>query len=206
MANPIAETAKPNVIRRLYDWVLSWAEKPYGVHALGVLAFAESSFFPLPPDVLLIALGIGAPKKALRFALICTVMSVIGGMVGYLIGYSAYEAIGRDIVTAYNGQAIMDKIGLWYQEYGFWGILVAAITPIPYKIFTIASGVFAFAFPEFLLASIVGRSIRFFAVGGLIAVFGSKIQVFIDRYFNILSVVFTVLLVGGFVLIKYFSH
>ncbi|RMD91726.1 MAG: DedA family protein, partial [Calditrichaeota bacterium] len=202
----MAERTPPvarNWIRRLYDWVLSWAETPYGIFALGALAFAESSFFPLPPDVLLIALAIGAPRKAMKFALVCMLMSVIGGIGGYYIGYGAYEWIGRPIIEAYNGQPIMDKISMWYSEYGFWGILIAAITPIPYKVFTIASGVFSFKFIEFLLASIIGRSIRFFAVAGLIAVFGVQIKSFIDRYFNLLSIIFTILLIGGFLIVKF---
>lgn len=195
-----------NWVRRIYDWVLSWAETPYGVYALAVLAFAESSFFPIPPDVLLIALAIGAPKKSLYFALVCTVMSVIGGMAGYYIGYGAYESIGKPIIEAYDGQAVMDRIAMWYSEYGFWGILIAAITPIPYKVFTIASGVFSFKFGEFVIASILGRSVRFFAVAGLIAVFGPQIKNFIDRYFNILSILFTILLIGGFIFIKFVAH
>ncbi len=195
-----------NWVRRIYDWVLSWAETPYGIYALALLAFAESSFFPIPPDVLLIALAIGAPKKSLKFAFICTAASVLGGIAGYYIGFAAYEAIGKPIVDAYNGQPVMDKIAMWYSQYGFWGILTAAITPIPYKIFTIASGVFSFNFAEFLLASVIGRSIRFFAVAGLIALFGPQIKSFIDKYFNILSIIFTILLIGGFIFIKFVAH
>ncbi len=203
----VGKDARPaNWIRRGYDWVLSWAETPYGIYALAALAFAESSFFPVPPDVLLIALAIGTPKKSMRFAMICTVFSVIGGIGGYYIGHGAYEVLGRPIVEAYHGQAVMERIGLWYNEYGFWGILIAAITPIPYKIFTIASGVFSFRFSEFLAASIIGRSVRFFAVAGLIALFGPQIKSFIDRYFNILSIIFTILLIGGFLFVKFVLH
>ncbi|MDQ7052113.1 MAG: YqaA family protein [candidate division KSB1 bacterium] len=200
------QTKSRNWVRRIYDWMLGWAETPYGIYALAILAFAESSFFPVPPDVLLIALAIGAPKKSLKFAAICTLASVIGGIAGYYIGYGAYEAIGKPIVDAYNGQPVMDRISMWYTQYGFWGILIAAITPIPYKIFTIASGVFTFHFGEFLLASVIGRSIRFFAVAGLIAIFGPQIKSFIDKYFNILSIIFTILLIGGFIFIKFATH
>jgi membrane protein YqaA with SNARE-associated domain len=190
-------------LRRLYDWVLHWAETPYGTPALFLLAFAESSFFPVPPDVLLMALGLSIPRKAFRYATICAAGSVLGGMLGYAIGYFGYEAIGRPIIDFYHGQAVMAAIEAQYAQYGFWGVLVAAITPIPYKVFTISSGFFRFQFMAFLAASVIGRSFRFFLVAGLIYFFGPPIKGFIDRYFNILTVVFMVLLVGGFILLKY---
>lgn len=190
-------------IKQMYDWVLQWAETPYGVPALLVLAFAESSFFPIPPDVLLIALAIAVPKRSFYFALVCTVGSIIGGIVGYGIGSLFYESIGEPIVHLYHGEPVMTKIRLWYDQYGFWGVLIAAITPIPYKIFTIASGVFEFKFSTFFLSSVIGRSIRFFAVGTLIFYFGAPIKIFIEKYFNILSILFVILLVGGFVIIKF---
>lgn len=193
-------------IKKIYDWVLHWAETPYGVPALFLLAFAESSFFPIPPDVLLIALAISIPTRAFYYALICTIGSVTGGIVGYGIGIFAYETIGQPIVQAYNGEPVMLKIKTWYDTYGFWGILIAAVTPIPYKVFTIASGVFEFKFLPFITASIVGRALRFFAVATLIYYFGAPIKVFIDKYFNWLSIAFIVLLIGGFVLIKYVAH
>lgn len=196
---------QPNLIRRIYLWVISWAESPYGPYALGALAFAESSFFPIPPDVLLISLAIGAPKKSLRFATLCTLCSVLGGIFGYLIGFAAFETIGKPIVEAYHGQEVMARISQLYTEYGFWGIMIAAITPIPYKIFTIASGVFEFHFVQFIWASVVGRSIRFFALAAIIAIFGPQIRSFIDKYFNLLAVIFTVLLVGGFLIVKLIS-
>jgi membrane protein YqaA with SNARE-associated domain len=190
-------------LRRLYDWVLHWAETPYGTPALFLLAFAESSFFPVPPDVLLIALGLSIPKKSFRYAAICALGSVMGGMLGYAIGYFGYEAIGRPIIDFYHGQAVMKAIETWYAQYGFWGVLVAAITPIPYKVFTISSGFFRFNVGLFVLASAIGRSFRFFLVAGLIFFFGPPIRTFIDRYFNVLTVVFMVLLLGGFILLKY---
>ncbi|MCG8608428.1 DedA family protein [bacterium] len=195
---------RKNLIRRLYDWVLSWAESTYGSYALFILAFAESSFFPIPPDVLLIALAISATTKAFKFALMCTAGSILGGVVGYLIGYFGYEAVGQPIVDFYNGQEVMEKIKRTYDELGFWGVIVAAITPIPYKIFTISSGFFTFSFAQFLVASVIGRSIRFYAVAALIWKFGPNIKKFIDKYFNLLAVLFVILLIGGFVLIKFF--
>ena len=190
-------------IKKLYDWVLHWAETPYAVPALFLLAFSESSFFPVPPDVLLITLAISIPKKSFKYALICMVGSVLGGMLGYGIGLHGYEAIGKPIVDFYHGQDIMNAIKLRYDEYGFLGILVAAITPIPYKVFTIASGVFKFDFLLFMIASVIGRSARFFLVAGLIWKFGPYIRDFIEKYFNLLSLAFMILLVGGFILIKY---
>ena len=191
------------LIKKMYDWVLHWAETPYAVPALFLLAFAESSFFPVPPDVLLIALAISIPKKAFKYALICMVGSVIGGIVGYGIGLYGYESVGKPIVDFYHGQEVMDLIKTKYDQHGFLGILIAAITPIPYKVFTIASGVFKFDFGLFTLASIIGRSTRFFLVAALIWKFGSPIRNFIEKYFNLLSILFVVLLVGGFLLIKY---
>ncbi|MGD8397033.1 MAG: YqaA family protein [Candidatus Eiseniibacteriota bacterium] len=189
-------------LRRLYDWVLHWAETPYGVPALAVLAFAESSFFPVPPDVLLIALGISIPRRALRYALVCTVASVVGGMLGYAIGHYGYGLVGARIVDFYHGAPVMEQVRVWYDQYGFLGVLIAAVTPIPYKVFTIASGVFDFHFGTFLAASVIGRSLRFFAVAGLIRVFGAPIKSFIDRYFNLLAILFVVLLVAGFAAVK----
>ena len=191
------------LIRKLYDWVLHWAKTPYAVPALFLLAFAESSFFPVPPDVLLITLAISIPKKAFKYALICMIGSVIGGVLGYGIGLYGYETVGKPIVDFYHGQEVMELIKTKYDQHGFLGILIAAITPIPYKVFTIASGVFKFDFWLFTLASIIGRSTRFFIVAALIWKFGSPIRNFIEKYFNLLSILFMILLIGGFLLIKY---
>jgi membrane protein YqaA with SNARE-associated domain len=190
-------------IKKMYDWVLHWAETPYGIPALFILAFAESSFFPVPPDVLLIALAISIPAKSFRFAAVCMVGSVVGGIAGYGIGFYGYESVGKPIVDFYHGQEIMNAIKLQYDQHGFLGILIAAVTPIPYKVFTIASGVFTFDFWSFVLASIIGRSTRFFIVAGLIWKFGPTIKGFIDKYFNVLCWSFMLLLIGGFVLMKY---
>ena len=192
-----------NPLRRLYDWVLHWAETPYGTPALLVLAFAESSFFPIPPDVLLIALAVSIPSRAFWYALLCVVGSICGAYLGYGIGYFGWEAIGRPLVEFYHGQETMDWVRLQYETYGFWGVFVAALTPIPYKVFTIASGVFGFDLGTFTLASILGRGLRFFAVGTLIYFFGPPVKDLIDRRFNLMAALFTVLLVGGFVVIKW---
>ncbi|MCG8472542.1 MAG: DedA family protein [Desulfobacterales bacterium] len=188
-------------MRRLYDWVLSWAESPYGSWALFFLAFAESSFFPIPPDVLLIALAVGVHKKAFRFAAICTAGSVMGGMVGYLIGWQFMELVGNHIVALLG---LADKFGIaesWYRAWDVWVVFIAGFTPIPYKVFTIAAGLFKINFPLFVVASVVGRAGRFFLVASLLFFFGPQVKGFIDRYFNFLVTLFTVALVGGFLVI-----
>jgi membrane protein YqaA with SNARE-associated domain len=202
-----AALAKPagafGLLRRLYDWVLHWAETPYGAWALGVIAFAEASFFPVPPDVLLMALCLGAPKRGWFFAAICSVASVSGGVFGYLIGWIIWEEVSGLFFSYAFSREVFDRVALLYQENAFWAVFAAGLTPIPYKVFTIAAGVFEINFGEFLLASILSRTGRFFAIAGLIWIFGPPIRGFIDKYFNLLSVAFVVLLVGGFVLVRW---
>ncbi len=192
-----------NWLRKLYDWVLTWAETRYAVPALFLLAFSESSFFPIPPDVLLIALAISIPSRAFHYALICAIGSVLGGMLGYLIGYQFMEAVGNKIVQFYGFDAQWAYVGELYNEYAAWAVGIAGFTPIPYKVFTIAGGAFKIDFPVFVLVSALSRTARFFLVGGLIYFFGPSIRSFIDKYFNILAIMFVILLIGGFVLIKY---
>lgn len=191
------------MLRRLYDWVLSWAKTPYGSWALFLLAFSESSFFPIPPDVLLIALAVAIPKKSYKYALICSFGSVLGGCFGYLIGWKFMVLIGNRIVELYGLTPKVETIEILYNKYDAWAVGIAGFTPIPYKVFTISAGVFQINFLVFIIASFVSRSARFFLVGGLIYTFGSQIQGFIDKYFNILATAFTVLLVTGFIIIKY---
>lgn len=191
------------MLRRLYDWVLHWAKTPYGVWALFWLAFCESSFFPVPPDVLLIALAIAIPRKSMRYALVCASGSVIGGCLGYLIGWQFMESVGLKIIAFYGLQEKIGYIQSLYRQYDAWAIAIAGFTPIPYKVFTISAGAFQINFSVFALASAISRSARFFLVGGLIYIFGPQIQRFIEKYFNILAVAFTVLLVAGFVIIKF---
>jgi membrane protein YqaA with SNARE-associated domain len=192
------------MFKKLYDWVLHWAETPYGAWALFLLAFSESSFFPIPPDVLLVALAVALPRKSMRFALICSIGSVLGGCFGYLIGWQFMNSLGVKIVSFYGLDDRVDYIGNLYRNYDAWAIGIAGFTPIPYKVFTIAAGMFKINFVVFVLASFISRSARFFLVGGLIYLFGPSIQRFIEKYFNILAVVFTILLIAGFVAIKHF--
>lgn len=190
-------------LRRVYDWVEHFAETPYGLWVLFLLAFAESSFFPVPPDVLLIALAVSIPAKALRYALVCSVGSVLGGMFGYLIGYQFMEFIGFGILNFYGLTDKYESMAELYNRYNAWVIGIAGFTPIPYKVFTISAGAFKINFSVFLLASVVSRSARFFLVAGLIYMFGEQIRTFIERYFNILAVIFVLLLVAGFILIGF---
>jgi membrane protein YqaA with SNARE-associated domain len=190
-------------MRRIYDWVLHWADTPYGTWALFLLAFAESSFFPIPPDVLLIALCVARPERSFRYALVSAAGSILGGCLGYLIGWQFMTGVGNRIVAFYGLTEKVAYIETLYQTYDAWAVGIAGFTPIPYKVFTITAGMFKINFVVFVLASLVSRSARFFIVGGLIYLFGPRIQRFIDRYFDLLAVSFTVLLVAGFVLIKY---
>lgn len=194
--------SKLNILRRTYNWVLHWAYTPYGPLALFLLAFTESSFFPIPPDVLLIALALGATSKSFRFASICTLGSVFGGMFGYLIGMMFFELIGLKILDFYG---FLDKFAMvkeMYLKYDVWFILIAGFTPIPYKVFTIAAGTFGMNFPVFVAVSSLSRGARFFIVSTLIWKFGKGIKNFIDTYFNLLTILFVVLLILGFVILK----
>ena len=193
-------------LRKLYDWVLTWAYSPYAVPALFLLALAESSFFPIPPDVLLMALAISIPRKSFYYALVCSVGSVIGGVLGYLIGYEFMELIGYRIIELYGFADKWDYVGNLYNTYAGWAVAIAGFTPIPYKLFTIAAGAFKIDFAVFLIASVLSRSARFFLVGGLIYFFGPPIRSFIDKYFNLLAILFMILLIGGFILIKHAVH
>jgi membrane protein YqaA with SNARE-associated domain len=192
------------IIKRLYDWVLSWADTPYGGLALFVIAFAESSVFPVPPDVLLIALCLGNRGKWSGFAWICTVGSLLGGLFGYAIGWGLWHAVDQFFFNYVPGftQAQFDRVQGLYDAYNFWIVFIAAFTPIPYKVITISAGVFGINFVMFTIASIVGRSARFFLVAWLLHRYGEPIHGFIEKRFNLLTVAFVVLLGGGFVVLK----
>lgn len=205
-ASPPAAAPRRGPVRRLYDWTLSWANRPGGTWALFGLAFAESSFFPIPPDVLLMALCMGRPRRSFWFALVCTVGSVLGGIAGYFIGASLFEQIGRPILEWYGATAAFDRVGDLYRANLVVALGTAGFTPVPYKVFTIAGGAFAVPLLPFVLISVVSRGARFALVGTLIYFFGPPVKSFIDRYFNLLSILFVVLLVGGFALVKLVMH
>jgi len=178
----------------LYNWMLGWADSPHGVSALFLLAVAESSFFPIPVDVLLIAMGLAKPDQALFYALICTVGSVLGGGVGYGIG----RVGGRPVLERFVSEATLQRIHNYFQRYEDWAIGIAGFTPIPFKVFTIAAGAFWVNFSRFIGISVLSRGTRFFLVGGLIYFYGEAIGALIERYFNLFSIAFVVLLAGGF--------
>jgi len=201
-------------LRKLYDWVLHWADTPYGAPALFILSFMESSFFPIPPDPLLIALFLGGRDKAFRFAANCTTGSVLGAVFGYAIGYYVWWS-GPDKFSAVAwfffhhvpgfSVELFRYIQALFEKWNFWIIFTAGFTPIPYKVFTVSGGAFNVNLPMFLIASIVSRGARFFLVAFLIWKFGPQIKSFIDRYFNWLAILFTILLIGGFIVVKWWG-
>ena len=196
---------RPTVVRRLYDWVLHWAHTPYGMPALVLLTFAESSFFPIPPDPLLVALCIAAPRRSLFFAAAATAASVLGGMAGYWIGAGGWH-LAQDFFFTYVPGVSPEAFGrvqVLYDRWDFWAIFMAGLTPIPYKVFTLSAGVFRINFPIFVIASVLSRGLRFFVVAALIYRFGAPISDFIDRHFNRLTIAFGALIVLGFVVIEF---
>lgn len=191
------------MIKRLYDWVLSWSSSRWGWLALFVIALCEASWFPLPPDILLIALCLGATKKSFRFAGITLLGSIIGAMLGYVIGHFLWTTPAGDptaIATFFFNHVFsvegFNNVGALFDKYNFWIVFTAGFTPLPYKLFTIAAGLFDINFVMFIIASIVSRGMRFFLIAWLIWRFGAPIKAFIDKYFNLLATLFTVLLVG----------
>lgn len=189
-------------LRRLYNWTLSWAESPLGPWALFLLAIVEASFFIIPPDLLLIALCTGKPKKSFVFVGICAVGSVLGGLIGYLIGWSLLEALGMPILEFLHLESAFELVGQKYRESAGVAIFLAAFTPIPYKVFTIAAGAYSIPLTTFLAASILGRTSRFLLVGTAIYFFGSGIKKLIDQYFNLLTIVVGIIAVTGFLVLK----
>ncbi len=199
------------IIRKLYDWVLSWSNKPSGPTALGLISFSEASFFPIPPDTLLIPLSLGKRERALFFASICSFASILGAILGYGLGtwvwwdepntYSSFANIFFKHIPGFT-QDSFNNIKKLYDTYNFMIIFTAGFTPIPFKLFTISAGAFKIQFSLFLFASTISRSARFFIVACLIKKYGEPIHKFIDKYFNLLAFIFTVLFFGGFFLIK----
>ena len=199
-------------LRNLYDWVLKWSNSKYGPLMLGLMAFAEASFFPIPPDVLLIPLALGLRAKALRLAFICSLGSILGAIFGYVIGsYLWWEGVNQfswlarlffDVIPGFTPE-IFYSIQAKYEIWNFWVVFTAGFTPIPFKVITISAGAFEINFILFVIASTLSRSARFFILSALIWKFGEPMRVFIDKYFNLLAIIFMILLIGSFVLIKY---
>ena len=200
------------MIKNLYNWVLNWSNSKYGVVALALMAVAEASFFPIPPDVLLIALCLGSQSKSFKYALICSAGSIFGAIIGYGIGSILWWASPSEFTGLANfffniipgfSTDVFYSIKDQYEQWNFWIIFTAGFTPIPFKIFTITAGAFDINFLLFLIASTISRSARFFLVAALIWKFGKPIKEFIDKYFNLLAILFTLLLFGGFFLAKF---
>ena len=200
------------MIKNLYNWVLNWSNSKYGVVALALMAVSEASFFPIPPDVLLIALCLGSQSKSFKYALICSAGSIFGAIIGYGIGSilwwsspSVFTGLANfffNIIPGFSTD-VFYSIKDQYEQWNFWIIFTAGFTPIPFKIFTITAGAFDINFLLFLIASTISRSARFFLVAALIWKFGKPIKEFIDKYFNLLAILFTLLLFGGFFLAKF---
>jgi len=191
------------MIRRLYDWTMSLARTRYAKAGLAGVSFAESSFFPIPPDVLLIPMVIANRQAWWRIALLCTVASVLGAMLGYAIGMFLFDAIGEPILHFYGKEDAFSEITDWYNTWGGWGVLFAAVTPFPYKVLTIFSGLTGLNFLTFVIVSVIGRSLRFFLVAFLLYHFGAPIQAFIEKYLGLLFLLFMIILIGGFVAVRY---
>ncbi|BHH81718.1 YqaA family protein [Desulforhopalus sp. 52FAK] len=202
MAGVSEAQPKVGIVRRLYDICMEWISGKYGVYALFFIAFIESSFFPLPPDVFLIAMCVALPAMSFRYAAVCSIGSVLGGALGYGLGFWFMDGIGMTIIDWYGLSDKYDMVQQYFKDYDVWIVGTAGFTPIPYKLFTITAGFVHSNFVTFMIVSLLARSARFFLVAGLIWKFGPQIKKFIDTYFNILSIAFVVLLAAGFILIK----
>lgn len=200
-----------NIVKRLYDWMLSWGNSRWGGLALFLFALAESSFFLIPPDVLLIALCLGVTTRSFRYGAICLSGSIVGAMIGYAIGFFCWQNTAGEYTALANwffahvfSLESFLSVGELYDKYNFWIVFTAGFTPLPYKLFTITGGLFHINFAMFIIASIVSRGLRFMLIAALIWKFGAPIKTFIDKYFNLLAIAFTVLLIGSFFLVGKF--
>ena len=196
-------TGEDRLLRRLYDWMMTRAAGPHATRALAAVAFLESSVFPVPPDAMLVPMVLAQPQRAWRLALIATAASVLGGLAGYAIGHYLFETLGQWIIDLYGlGAGFADFQRTW-NEWGLWIILIKGLTPIPYKLVTIASGLASFSLPVFILASIVTRGLRFYLVAGLLRQFGAPVRAFIEERLTLVTTAFAVLVVLGFVVLRY---
>lgn len=191
------------MLQRIYDWTMRLAASPNALWALVAVAFIESSIFPIPPDLLLIPMVLADPKSAWRLAAIATLSSVIGGYLGYAIGYYAFAAIGEPILQFYHVMDKYEALKASFDQWGAWIIIIKGMTPIPYKLITIASGAFHFDLATFTIASIISRALRFFLVAALLWWFGEPVRLFIERRLSLVTSAFVVLLVGGFFVLRY---
>jgi len=199
------QTEPPNKpeswLRRAYHWTLSWAEHPFAGRALLFIAVIEASVFPIPPDILLIALALGRPMSAFKFAGLATVGSVVGAIIGYAIGMFLFTAVAQPVIEFYHATGRFEHVQQWFIEYGVAIILIAGFSPIPFKVFTIAAGAFGLPFLPFVLASIVSRGARFYLVAALLRWGGDRLRAFVEKYFEWLTIAVAVVVVGGFALL-----
>jgi len=191
------------MIRRLYDWTLSLSAHPRALWALAAVSFVESSFFPIPPDIIMIPMILAQPRKAWLIALVATVASVFGGLLGYFIGAALFETIGQAIFDFYGKSDAVAAFNERFNAYGAWAVLVAGVTPFPYKVITIMSGWTGLSIPVFIVASILARGLRFFIVASLLWKFGDPVRLFIEKYLGLLFTLFVILLVGGFYAVRF---
>lgn len=191
------------MLRKLYDWTIALGQSPYALWALAIVAFIESSVFPIPPDALMIPMIIAAPRRAFLIAGICTVSSVLGGMLGYYIGAVLFDSIGQPVLDFYGKSEQFDALKVAYNEKGIWAVLIAGITPFPYKVITILSGATGLNFGVFMVASIFARAARFFLIAALLWKFGPAIKDFIERRLGLVFIIAVVLLLGGFFFVRY---
>jgi membrane protein YqaA with SNARE-associated domain len=191
------------MLRGLYDWTMGLAESRYALWALAAVAFVESSVFPIPPDILMIPMILAAPRRAWLIAGVCTVSSVAGGLAGYYIGWGLFESVGRPVLEFYGKDAYFAEFSARYNEWGAWAVLIAGVTPFPYKVITIMSGATGLSVTVFMVASVIARGLRFFIVAALLWKFGAPIRDFIEKRLGLMFTLFCVLLIGGFYVVRY---
>ncbi|MEP5729601.1 MAG: VTT domain-containing protein [Sulfitobacter sp.] len=190
------------MLERLYNWTLSLAQHPHALWALAIVSFVESSFFPIPPDIIMIPMIIARPNRAFLIAGIALVASVLGGMLGYAIGAFAYETIGQPILASLGKAHAMEEFATRFNDVGFWAVLAAGVTPFPYKVITIMSGWTSMPLATFIVTSILARGLRFFIVAALLWKFGAPIRDFIEKRLGLMFTLFIILLIGGFLVVK----
>lgn len=191
------------MLKRLYNWTIALAESPRAPYALGAVSFAESSFFPVPPDVMLLPMSLARPDRAWHYAAICTITSVLGGVLGYAIGALLYDSVGHWLITFYGLGDKLESFRQLYQQHGHWIILIKGLTPIPFKLVTIASGLAGYDLFWFIVLSIITRGARFFLLAGILNRYGTRIRTFVENNLTLLAIVLIVTILGGFYLVKY---
>ena len=200
---PVGPLYSTGMFRRLYAWTLSLAARPSAPWAMGAVSFAESSFFPIPPDVILAPMILANRHRAYQLAAVCTLTSVAGGVLGYLIGAVLYDSLGQWVISLYGYGSRMEEFRDAYAAWGAWIILIKGLTPIPYKLVTIASGLAGYDFGWFVVLSVITRGVRFFLIAALLKAYGEPIRAFIEKRLELVTVLFLIALVGGFVIVKY---